>query len=186
MSLIVVDCEAPAGVGAPSVGDMTECGAVDVDALKPGAWSRRHVGGVFFFLIFIAATTSAIGLVEPVASSVLDSLRLTRTKAVWGLLAVLFVLGVPIALSQGPWGGRHGLRTQFLRPVRLRVGERAAAVERVDDRAPRRLVMGLRAVSRRDQRGRQDRARGGILEALVKFLIPAAIVVVLLRSIGLF
>jgi hypothetical protein len=28
-TLIVVDCEAPFGVGAPSVGDMTEFGAVD-------------------------------------------------------------------------------------------------------------------------------------------------------------
>ena len=32
--LIVVDCEAPFGVGAPSVGDMTEFGAVDVNALR--------------------------------------------------------------------------------------------------------------------------------------------------------
>jgi len=32
---IVVDCEAPFGVGAPSVGDMTEFGAVDVNALQP-------------------------------------------------------------------------------------------------------------------------------------------------------
>ena len=33
-TLIVVDCEAPFGVGAPSVGDMTEFGAVDVNALR--------------------------------------------------------------------------------------------------------------------------------------------------------
>jgi hypothetical protein len=35
-TLIVVDCEAPFGVGAPSVGDMTEFGAVDVNALREG------------------------------------------------------------------------------------------------------------------------------------------------------
>jgi hypothetical protein len=35
-TLIVVDCEAPFGVGAPSVGDMTEFGAVDVTALRDG------------------------------------------------------------------------------------------------------------------------------------------------------
>ena len=34
---IVVDCEAPFGVGAPSVGDMTEFGAVDVNALQDGS-----------------------------------------------------------------------------------------------------------------------------------------------------
>ena len=34
MSLIVVDCEAPLGVGAPSVGDMTCFGAVEVKSRK--------------------------------------------------------------------------------------------------------------------------------------------------------
>jgi hypothetical protein len=33
-TLIVMDCEAPFGVGAPSVGHMTEFGAVDVHALR--------------------------------------------------------------------------------------------------------------------------------------------------------
>lgn len=39
---IVVDCEAPRGVGAPSVGDMTEFGAVDVEALRLGQVETFH------------------------------------------------------------------------------------------------------------------------------------------------
>lgn len=41
-SLIVVDCEAPFGVGAPLVGDMTEFGAVDVNALREGRVEAFH------------------------------------------------------------------------------------------------------------------------------------------------
>ncbi len=41
-NLIVVDCEAPFGVGAPSVGDMTEFGAVDVNALQDGRVETFH------------------------------------------------------------------------------------------------------------------------------------------------
>ena len=41
-NLIVVDCEAPFGVGAPSVGDMTEFGAVDVNALRDGRVETFH------------------------------------------------------------------------------------------------------------------------------------------------
>ena len=41
-TLIVVDCEAPFGVGAPSVGDMTEFGAVDVNALREGRTETFH------------------------------------------------------------------------------------------------------------------------------------------------
>jgi hypothetical protein len=40
--LIVVDCEAPFGVGSPSVGDMTEFGAVDVNALREGRVETFH------------------------------------------------------------------------------------------------------------------------------------------------
>ena len=39
---IVVDCEAPFGVGAPSVGDMTEFGAVDINALQDGRVETFH------------------------------------------------------------------------------------------------------------------------------------------------
>jgi hypothetical protein len=42
---IVVDCEAPFGVGAPSVGDMTEFGAVDVTPFRTVA-SRRSTGWI--------------------------------------------------------------------------------------------------------------------------------------------
>ena len=41
-TLIVVDCEAPFGVGAPSIGDMTEFGAVDVNALRDGRVETFH------------------------------------------------------------------------------------------------------------------------------------------------
>jgi hypothetical protein len=46
-TLIVVDCEAPFGVGAPSVGDMTEFGAVGPQAtLFERCWlSRRRPAG---------------------------------------------------------------------------------------------------------------------------------------------
>ena len=42
MAFIVVDCEAPIGIGAPSVGDMTEFGAVDVGALQNGLVESFH------------------------------------------------------------------------------------------------------------------------------------------------
>lgn len=42
MGLIIVDCEAPFGCGSPAVGDMTEFGAVDVDALRDGRVETFH------------------------------------------------------------------------------------------------------------------------------------------------
>jgi len=60
-------------------------------------------GGAFFFLVMLAGLTSGIGLLEAVVASVIDSYNISRKKAVWGSLAIMFVLGIPTILSCGPW-----------------------------------------------------------------------------------
>ncbi len=64
MSLIFVDCEAPFGVGSPSVGDMTEFGAVEYKTGESfhgrdcseetfrefGEWLKRHRDGRLVFV----------------------------------------------------------------------------------------------------------------------------------------
>lgn len=50
MSLIFVDCEAPYGVGAPSVGDMTEFGAVEYNSRQTfhgHDWRTLNFGGFY-------------------------------------------------------------------------------------------------------------------------------------------
>ncbi len=60
------------------------------------------IGFVFFVLVFFAAITSAISLLEVAASYLIDSKKMERKKAVLIMLVVIFVLGnIPIALSQG-------------------------------------------------------------------------------------
>ena len=54
---------------------------------------------VFFALIYIAAITSSISLLEVPVSSLMDKLGLTRTKAVWISVLVLAIVGLPSALD---------------------------------------------------------------------------------------
>lgn len=56
---------------------------------------------LFFVLMFFAALTSSIALLECVVSAVLDRFRISRVKAVVLLGALVFLLGVPNALSYG-------------------------------------------------------------------------------------
>lgn len=56
---------------------------------------------VFFALLFIAALTSSISLLEVVSSYAMDEWRLTRAQAAWGLGIAAFGLGIPSALSPG-------------------------------------------------------------------------------------
>lgn len=60
-------------------------------------------GGIFFTLVFFAALSSALGYLEPVATSVRDLFKIERKKAVWTSLAAIFIVGIPTCMAFGPW-----------------------------------------------------------------------------------
>lgn len=57
---------------------------------------------LFFILVFFAALTSAVALLEVSASFVIGTWRWSRKKAVFLLTAAIFLLGIPSSLSFGP------------------------------------------------------------------------------------
>jgi len=63
----------------------------------------RFFGIMFFFLVVLAGLTSGIGYLEAVASTLADLFRMSRKTSTWFTLALIFILGVPSILSQGPW-----------------------------------------------------------------------------------
>jgi NSS family neurotransmitter:Na+ symporter len=74
--------------------------------ILPVVFSRMPYGTVFatlfFVLLFIAALTSAISLVQVVVAYVTDEKGLSRTAAVLTAGALIFLLGIPASLSFGP------------------------------------------------------------------------------------
>ncbi len=74
----------------------------------PKVFSAIAGGGIFaclfFALVFFAAVTSAIALLEVSVSFAIDTLRWTRKKATLVIGAAIFVLGIPSALSFGDLG----------------------------------------------------------------------------------
>ncbi|QOI98287.1 MAG: sodium-dependent transporter [Flammeovirgaceae bacterium] len=61
----------------------------------------RIVGGSFFLLLCFAALTSTISLLEVPTTYVVDQLKFRRTRVVWFLALLIFVLGLPTMFSQG-------------------------------------------------------------------------------------
>lgn len=57
---------------------------------------------LFFLLIFFAAITSAIALLEVVVSYTIDNWKWSRKKSVLVLATLIFLLGIPSSLSFGP------------------------------------------------------------------------------------
>ena len=60
-------------------------------------------GLAFFILLAIAALTSAVSLLEVVVSYLVDDKGLSRFAAAVGTGIVIFIIAIPISLSQGIW-----------------------------------------------------------------------------------
>jgi NSS family neurotransmitter:Na+ symporter len=61
----------------------------------------RIVGGSFFLLVCFAALTSTISLLEVPVAYLVDQKKMKRKSVVWGLALLIFVLGLPVMVSQG-------------------------------------------------------------------------------------
>lgn len=60
-------------------------------------------GGVFFFLLILASITSSAALHEVLTATLTDLVPIGRRSAALLLSGVFLLLSVPIILSQGPW-----------------------------------------------------------------------------------
>jgi NSS family neurotransmitter:Na+ symporter len=75
------------------------------------------VGLVFFFIVLIAALSSAISLLEVVVSYILDHYGVSRRPTAIALGAVLFVLGVPASLDTAWLEWADGLAVNLMLPL---------------------------------------------------------------------
>ena len=60
-------------------------------------------GAMFFLLVFFAALSSALGYLEPIVTTATELFKMNRKKAVWLCLALIFIVGFPTIMAQGPW-----------------------------------------------------------------------------------
>ena len=72
------------------------------------------VGAIFFVLVFFAALTSSISLMEAIVSIIQDRLKIKRTPAILIFLAIALVLGIPSSLGNGMWSQIKIMGMDFL------------------------------------------------------------------------
>ena len=105
-----------------SFGLQDEIGASGLGALfvsLPAAFvsmgaAGRLVGAAFFIMLFFAALTSSISLLEVVVSAVVDTTKVVRRNAAIAMGVLITVLGVPSALSLNFLGAADALVGNFL------------------------------------------------------------------------
>ena len=72
------------------------------------------IGAVFFLMVFFAALTSSISLMETVVSILMDKLSLNRKLACLLTLGISFLLGIPSSLGYSLWSNFKILGMQIL------------------------------------------------------------------------
>lgn len=72
------------------------------------------IGTVFFLMVFLAALTSAISLMETIVSVIMDKFKFKRLTACLTVLGISLVLGLPSALGSSAWAEVKILGMQFL------------------------------------------------------------------------
>lgn len=90
-----------------ALGFSPEQGPGLVFIMIPAVFEQLPMGGVllliFFVLLLFATVTSSIALLEVVVAIGIGNKTHTRKKATWIFSAVIFIIGIPSALSFGLW-----------------------------------------------------------------------------------
>ena len=141
-------------------------------------------GAAFFFLMLVAGFTSQVAVFESLVATVVDSLGMTRKRAVVLCAAGGFLLCVPVILSQGPWSHIHIFGMSFF--------DFANTVSSDYLLGAGGLLLSLYVVSKWGwSRFREETNRGAgrvkVTAAwgpLIRFVIPVSVALVLLGSFG--
>ncbi len=72
------------------------------------------IGAAFFILVFFAALTSSVSVMEAIVSMIMDKFKLSRIKSCIIVSIVTLILGIPSSLGNGIWSHIKILDMDFL------------------------------------------------------------------------
>lgn len=139
--------------------------------MPAGYW----VALAFFVLLSFAALTSSISLLEVACAYFVDEQGWSRNRASWTLGGVIFLLGIPSALSGEFLGFMDGLATNYLLPM----GALLIAVF---------TGWALTHAERREEfnAGESSAFRFACWSFLIRFVSPVALILIFLHQLRLF
>jgi len=156
----------------------------------PAVFTQMPLGGVFgvlfFFLLFIAALTSAISLLEVVTAWLIDEKGWSRKKAAVGMGLIIFVVGLPATLGYSVLKDVTfpGLNTNlldsydwFCNSIFLPVGGLLMAIFTG-------YIWGIKHAIHEANKGRKTIAVGKWWALLIRYVVPALILIIM--AVGIY
>lgn len=84
----------------------------------PKVFEQMPAGGIialfFFVLVFFAAITSSISVMEAIVSSLMDKFKISRMVSCFIIIGICLLMGIPASLGNGLWADVKILGMDFL------------------------------------------------------------------------
>jgi NSS family neurotransmitter:Na+ symporter len=141
------------------------------------------IGAVFFFLLSAAALTSMVSLLEVPVAAVLHRTRLGRRRTAWGMGLLVFLIGMPSALGFGPLKHVSIAGKDILSAIDAAVSNLLLPIGGILVA----LFVGwhVKRATTLDSAGFATNRLGRTWLWLLRTLVPLAVLLVLLHSLGL-
>ena len=141
------------------------------------------VGFVFFVLVFFAALTSSISLMETIVSMLMDRTKLGRKASCALVFVVCIVLGVPSSLGFGLWSHILPLGMDFLTFFDFISNSVVMPIVALLTCILIGWVIGTKVVTDEVTLNGEKFGRKALYEVMTKYLAPICLVVILVFSV---
>lgn len=139
----------------------------------------NFIGGAFFVLVFLAALTSSISLMEAIVSMFMDKFKLTRIKAVLVIYAITLILGIPSALGYGIWSHITVLGMDFLSFFDYVSNSVMMPILAIATCLLAGWFMNLKDIEDEITKNGEEFKRRGIFRVMVKYIAPVFLFIIL-------
>lgn len=142
-------------------------------------------GGMFFLLLFFAALTSALGYLEPIVVTISELGKIDRKKSIWMALIAIFIVGIPSILSHGPWKEITIMGKSVFGFVDFLSGDVMMPLGAVILSLYTIFVWKFDNFKEEVNTGAKKIRVNNAWKPVVNFLIPAVLIIILLRGLGI-
>jgi len=137
------------------------------------------IGGAFFVLVFLAALTSSISLMEAVVSMFMDKFKMSRVKAVVIIYGIILVLGIPSALGYGVWSHITVLGMDFLTFFDYISNSVMMPILAIATCILAGWFMNLKDIEDEITKNGEEFKRRGIFRVMIKYIAPVFLFIIL-------
>ena len=152
----------------------------------PIAFGNMPAGGLFgtlfFVLVFFAAITSSVALIEPAVAWLSENRGMSRPKASVWAGAVCWFIGIGTVLSFNAWSAKTWFGRNFFELVDFLTADLMLPLGGILVALFAGWIMARETSEAEMEMGRSY----GFWRVLVRYVSPAAVALILLRAVGLF